>query len=129
MKEPKERIQKWLAARGHGSRREIEDWIRAGRLKVNGKPAEIGQPVSGHERFSLDGRPLHVSPEQKTPRQILMYHKPPGEICTRHDPEGRPSVFDRLPKYARAAGSALAASTSTPPASCSSPTTAPSPTT
>lgn len=98
MKEPKERIQKWLAARGHGSRREIEDWIRAGRLKVNGKPAEIGQPVSGHERFSLDGRPLRVSPEQKNPRQILMYHKPPGEICTRHDPEGRPSVFDRLPK-------------------------------
>ena len=98
MKEPKERIQKWLAARGHGSRREIEDWIRAGRLKVNGKPAEIGQPVSGHERFSLDGRPLHVSPEQKTPRQILMYHKPPGEICSRNDPDGRPTVFRHLPK-------------------------------
>lgn len=93
-----ERIQKWLAARGIGSRREIEGWIRAGRLRVNGKPAELGQRISGYERLSLDGKPLRVSPERQAPRQILMYHKPPGEICTRDDPEGRPTVFRHLPK-------------------------------
>ena len=93
-----ERIQKWLAARGLGSRREIEGWIRAGRLRVNGKPAELGQRISGYERLSLDGKPLRVSPEREAPRQILMYHKPQGEICTRDDPEGRPTVFRHLPK-------------------------------
>ena len=93
-----ERIQKWLAARGLGSRREIEGWIREGRLRVNGKPAELGQRISGHERLSLDGKPLRVSPEREAPRQILMYHKPPGEICTRDDPDGRPTVFRHLPK-------------------------------
>ena len=93
-----ERIQKWLAARGLGSRREIEGWIREGRLRVNGKPAELGQRISGYERLSLDGKPLRVSPEREAPRQILMYHKPPGEICTRDDPEGRPTVFRHLPK-------------------------------
>ena len=93
-----ERIQKWLAARGLGSRREIEGWIREGRLRVNGKPAELGQRISGHERLSLDSKPLRVSPEREAPRQILMYHKPPGEICTRDDPDGRPTVFRHLPK-------------------------------
>lgn len=93
-----ERLQKWLAARGLGSRREIEGWIKEGRLRVNGKPAELGMKVTGHERLSLDGRPLRLSPDQAPPRQILMYHKPAGEICTRKDPEGRPSVFSRLPK-------------------------------
>lgn len=93
-----ERIQKWLAARGLGSRREIEGWIREGRLRVNGKPAELGQRISGYERLSLDGKPLRVSPEREAPRQILMYHKPPGEICSRNDPDGRPTVFRHLPK-------------------------------
>ena len=89
-----ERIQKWLAARGLGSRREIEGWIREGRLRVNGKPAELGQRISGYERLSLDGKPLRVSPEREAPRQVLMYHKPPGEICSRNDPDGRPSRFE-----------------------------------
>ena len=93
-----ERIQKWLAARGLGSRREIEGWIRAGRLRVNGKPAELGQRISGYERLSLDGKPLRLAPERQAPRQILMYHKQPGEICTRDDPDGRPTVFRHLPK-------------------------------
>ncbi|SUO94229.1 23S rRNA pseudouridine(2605) synthase RluB [Suttonella ornithocola] len=98
MKHEGERIQKWLASRGLGSRREIEGWISEGRLKINGKLAELGQKVTGHERFSLDGKPLRLSPEQEAPRVVLMYHKPVGEICTRKDPEGRPSVFNRLPK-------------------------------
>ncbi len=98
MKNTGERIQKWLAGRGVGSRRQIEGWIKEGRLKVNGKVAELGQKVTGHERFSLDGKPIRVSPEQQTERKVLMYHKPVGEICTRKDEEGRRSVFQRLPK-------------------------------
>lgn len=98
MKDEAQRIQKWLAARGLGSRREIEGWIREGRLRVNGRVAELGMKINGHERISLDGRPLRVSPEKDSPRKILMYHKPPGEICTRKDPEGRRSVFQGLPR-------------------------------
>lgn len=100
MKKPNEgeRIQKWLAARGLGSRREIEGWITEGRLRVNGKLAELGQKINGHERLSLDDKPLRLSIEQDSPRMVLMYHKPVGEICSRKDPEGRPSVFRRLPR-------------------------------
>lgn len=93
-----ERIQKWLATRGVGSRREIEGWIREGRLKVNGRVAALGERISGHEHLSLDNRTLRVSAHKNPSRQVLMYHKPIGEICTRKDPEGRPSVFRRLPK-------------------------------
>lgn len=98
MKQEYERIQKFLASRGIASRRQIEVWIEEGRLRVNGKPAEIGQRVSGHESFSLDGRTLRVAAEQELPRMVLMYHKPVGEICTRKDEEGRPTVFRRLPR-------------------------------
>ncbi len=90
-----ERLQKWLAAQGQGSRREIERWISAGRVSVNGQPAELGQQVSGRERIEVDGRLIKASTDT-TPR-VLAYHKPSGEICTRRDPEGRPSVFERLP--------------------------------
>lgn len=96
-----ERIQKWLAARGFGSRRQIEGWIRERRLKVNGRVAALGQRIGGHEHLSLDNRTLRVSGDKNPPRQVLMYHKPVGEICTRRDPEGRPSVFRRLPKISR----------------------------
>ncbi len=94
----KERIQKWLAARGIGSRRQIEDWIRARRLKVNGQVATLGQRIDGHERFSLDNKALRISVKNNSPCKVLMYHKAIGEICTRRDPDGRSSVFQRLPK-------------------------------
>lgn len=97
-KQPSERIHKYLAARGIASRRQIEAWISEGRLRVNGRVAELGQAVSGRETFSLDGKPLRVSHEQEAPRMVLMYHKPVGEICTRKDDEGRPTVFRRLPR-------------------------------
>lgn len=93
-----ERIQKWLATRGLGSRREIEGWIREGRLKINGRVATLGERIGGHEQLSLDNRTLRVAAHKNPSRQVLMYHKPIGEICTRKDPEGRPSVFRRLPK-------------------------------
>lgn len=94
-----ERLQKWLAAAGVGSRREIEDWIAAGRVKVNGKPATLGHKVSGTERIVIDGRPIRVATRRHRPSpRVLLYHKPTGEVCTRSDTEGRPSVFDALPQ-------------------------------
>lgn len=91
----KQRIQKFLAARGVGSRRQVERWISEGRVKVNGRPAEVGQPVGPEDKIQVDDKP--VSSKALADHQYLMYHKPVGEICTRNDPEGRKTVFARLP--------------------------------
>ena len=85
-----------MAAAGLGSRREIEGWIRAGRLKVNGRPAELGQRTHPADRIELDGRAIVLEESARSPR-VLLYHKPEGELVTRADPEGRPTVFTRLP--------------------------------
>ena len=90
-----EKLQKVLAARGLGSRRELERWIEAGRISVNGKLAKLGDRVSGEERILVDGRPVSV---KKVSHRYLLYNKPEGEICSRDDPEGRRTVFDKLPK-------------------------------
>jgi 23S rRNA pseudouridine2605 synthase len=96
-----ERLQKWLAATGRGSRRQMEQWIADGRVSVDGKPAVLGQKVSGDERIKVDGRlVLEKRPAAGRP-VILLYHKPVGEICTRSDPEGRTTVFDALPRPGR----------------------------
>lgn len=92
-----ERVQKVLAAAGHGSRREIEGWIRAGRLSIDGHVAVLGETVSGHERFQLDGRRLQVR-ALRGPHRHIIYNKPPNEITSRADPEGRRLVFDSLPE-------------------------------
>lgn len=86
-----------LARAGLGSRRAIEDWIRAGRIKVNGEPAGIGARISDTDVVQVDGRRLSL-PQSRPALRVLMYHKPPGEVCTRRDPEGRPTVFSSLPK-------------------------------
>jgi 23S rRNA pseudouridine2605 synthase len=96
-----ERVQKVLAAAGHGSRREIEGWIRAGRLAIDGRVAVLGDTVSGQERFQLDGRRLHVRPVQ-APHRHIVYNKPPDEITSRTDPEGRRVVFESLPELSGA---------------------------
>lgn len=90
-----ERLQKVLARAGHGSRREIEGWIRAGRVTVNGARAELGQRVGPCDRIRLDGRALTL--DSPSIPQTLAYHKPEGELTSRRDPQGRPLVFDRLP--------------------------------
>ncbi len=92
-----ERLQKVLAALGLGSRRDMETWISAGRLTVNGVTATLGTRVAPHDRIVLDGRELRQGrPASALPR-VLLYHKPEGEIVSRDDPEKRPSVFDSLP--------------------------------
>ncbi|MCP5419181.1 MAG: pseudouridine synthase [Gammaproteobacteria bacterium] len=91
-----ERLQKFLARLGLGSRRQIEEWIREGRITVDGTPAQLGGQVHGQEAIRLDGRLLKL-PRVSEERRVLAYYKPVGEITSRNDPEGRPTVFERLP--------------------------------
>src|SRR5687768_11742595 len=89
------RLQKLLAAAGLGSRREIERWIAAGRVTLNGQVAKLGDRAAPGDALAVDGKPFE-SP-QKTTARVLLYHKPVGELVTRSDPGGRPTVFSRLP--------------------------------
>ena len=96
-----ERLQKVLANAGLGSRRQIEEWIRAGRVDVNGEIAQLGDRVRPTDRIRLDGRLIHAWRLQPPERQILVYNKPEGELVTRADPQGRKTVFESLPRPKR----------------------------
>jgi len=91
-----EKLQKVLARAGVGSRREMERWIAEGRITVDGRAAELGDRVRAGQRLRIDGRALPEPTLAPKPR-VLLYHKPEGEITTRSDPQGRPTVFDKLP--------------------------------
>lgn len=95
-----EKLQKVLANSGHGSRREIEAMIQAGRISVDGKIATLGDriEVNASIRVRIDGHVVALREPEETVCRVLAYYKPEGELCTRKDPEGRPTVFDRLPK-------------------------------
>ena len=88
-------MQKLLAAAGLGSRREIETWISAGRVTVNGQVAKLGDRAGPSDSVLVDGKAV-AAPRQAQAR-VLLYHKPVGELVTRSDPEGRPTVFSSLP--------------------------------
>jgi len=74
----------------------MEQWIAAGRVSVNGEPATVGTRVSAGDRVQVDGRPVRLRRDEAA--RVLLYHKPTGEIVSRDDPDGRPSVFEKLPR-------------------------------
>ncbi|MBI4742416.1 MAG: pseudouridine synthase [Betaproteobacteria bacterium] len=94
-----ERLHKLLAQSGAGSRREMEALIAAGRVSVNGEPAQTGQSVSPGDRVKVGGKLVHLKFSNRLPR-VIIYHKPEGEIVSRDDPERRPTVFTSLPRMA-----------------------------
>jgi hypothetical protein len=95
---PGERLQKVLAGRGLGSRREIEGWIQAGQVLVNGRPARLGDRVGPGDRIRVGERDIHLGQRVVPERQVIAYNKPEGELVTRSDPAGRATVFARLPR-------------------------------
>lgn len=93
-----QKLQKMLALQGLGSRREIEQWIQAGRCMVNGKVATLGIRVSAQDTITVDGRFIALTHTKEThTTKLLLYYKRDGEICSTQDPQGRSTVFDCLP--------------------------------
>ncbi|HTH40437.1 MAG TPA: pseudouridine synthase, partial [Rhodocyclaceae bacterium] len=92
------KLHKALADAGHGSRRELEEWIVAGRVSVNGMPAHVGQRITPNDKVRVNGKLVNLKVGRSRLPRVVLYHKPEGEIVSRDDPEGRPSVFDNLPR-------------------------------
>lgn len=92
-----EKLQKLLARAGFGSRRALETWITEGRITLNGKVATLGDRAELTDKICVDGKPISMQRLEGPRVRVLLYNKPIGEICTRSDPEGRPTIFERLP--------------------------------
>ena len=95
-----EKLQKVLARVGLGSRRYMEEVIAAGRVSVNGQVAKVGERIEPTDELRIDGRKVQFQIEDEIRRRVLIYYKPEGEICSRNDPEQRPTVFENLPSIA-----------------------------
>lgn len=93
-----ERLHKLLARAGYGSRREIERWIAAGRVRLNDRVAQVGDAAAPGDRVAIDGRPADLAAAEHVPCRVLAYKKHVDQIVTRRDPEGRPTVFRGLPR-------------------------------
>ena len=91
------KLHKALADAGLGSRRELEEWILAGRVSVNNEPAHVGQRIGPQDKVRVNGKLVHLRFADRRSR-VLLYHKPEGEIVSRDDPQGRTSVFGKLPR-------------------------------
>jgi 23S rRNA pseudouridine2605 synthase len=92
-----EKLQKVLARAGYGSRRELERWIAAGRVCVNGDRATVGMRVSPRDVIQVDGKRLGRSTLGRQRVRVLRYHKTVGELCSRRRDSDRATVFDGLP--------------------------------
>ena len=93
-----DKLQKILAHAGLGSRREIEGWIQDGRVALNGRQAKLGDRATAQDKIQVDGKVIEVAPQQGEQIKALIYHKPEGQIVSRKDPQGRPTVFEQLPQ-------------------------------
>jgi 23S rRNA pseudouridine2605 synthase len=93
-----DKLHKVLADAGIGSRRDMEELIVAGRVSVNGQPAHVGQRILPSDQIRINGKPLNTRRQAGRVPRVVLYHKPSGEIVTQDDPEGRPTVFEKLPK-------------------------------
>lgn len=91
-----ERISKVLSMSGVGSRRECDRFVEEGKVTVNGRRAELGQQITQRDRVEVLGRPIRVKWQDRLAR-VIVYHKPEGELVSRFDPEGRPTVYDKIP--------------------------------
>ncbi|BCT68447.1 23S rRNA pseudouridine(2605) synthase RluB [Nitrosospira sp. NRS527] len=92
-----QKLHKLLAQAGLGSRREMEELIAAGQTTINGKVATIGDRAGPEDIVRVGKRVIHLKSPERLPR-VMLYHKPEGEIVSRDDPQGRPSVFEKLPQ-------------------------------
>ncbi|WP_081298335.1 23S rRNA pseudouridine(2605) synthase RluB [Gilliamella sp. Occ4-3] len=99
-----EKLQKVLANLGNGSRREIEAMIVAGKISVDGKIATLGDrvDVNANPKIRINGHLVQLRSKEKEVCRVLAYYKPEGEICSRNDPQGRATVFERLPRLKNA---------------------------
>lgn len=104
IKDKTEKLQKVLANLGHGSRREVEGLIQAGKISVNGQLAKLGDriDVQTQPKIRINGHLISTRMKEQDICRVLIYYKPEGEICSRHDPEGRATVFTNLPRLKNA---------------------------